>query len=151
MSAKAVSAARTNSGFTLIELLVVLTIIGLISAVVAPQFLGKSDRAKLQAASVQAKALRAAVETFKLDVGRYPNMTEGLDALVKPPQEAIDAARWRGPYLADDLPLDPWNQPYQFSIPGARGQPFALYSFGPDKKRGGDGDNADIGTLPPEQ
>jgi general secretion pathway protein G len=45
--------------------------------------------------------------------------------------------------------MDPWKNPYQYSVPGMNGQPFALYSMGSDGKRGGDGDAADIGILPP--
>ena len=59
-----------------------------------------------------------------------------------------EATRWRGPYLDDGLPQDPWGQPYQYSTPGANGQPFALYSLGADGKLGGTGDDADIGILP---
>jgi general secretion pathway protein G len=35
-----------------------------------------------------------------------------------------------------------------YSVPGANGQPFALYSLGADGKRGGEGTDADIGVLP---
>jgi general secretion pathway protein G len=33
-------------------------------------------------------------------------------------------------------------------LPGADGQPFALYSFGADGQRGGEGDARDVGILP---
>ena len=107
------------------------------------------EKAAVTAAGAQVKMLRGAVETFRLDVGRYPTAQEGLILLSKAPSDPAAAARWRGPYLDGELPVDPWKNPYQYSLPGANGQPFALYSYGNDGKRGGEGDAADIGTLPP--
>lgn len=139
---------QRQRGFTLLELLVVLVIIGLLAAFVGPKLFGNIAFAEVKAATAQAKMLRGAVETFRLDVGRYPTAQEGLAVLTKAPGEAAAAARWRGPYLDNELPLDPWKNPYQYTIPGANGQPFALYSYGNDGKRGGEGDAADIGILP---
>jgi len=138
----------TNSGFTLMEMLVVLAIIGLIVGLVGPRILGTVDREAPRIAATQAKLLRGAAENFRLDVGRYPTQQEGLEALVTKPADSPTSARWRGPYVDGDLPLDPWKNPYMYSVPGANGQPFALYSLGADGKRGGEGDAADIGLLP---
>lgn len=141
---------RTNKqlGFTLMEMLVVLAIIGLIVGLVGPRILGTFDREAPKIALTQTKLLRGAIENFRLDVGRYPTVQEGLTALVTKPVDASIAIRWRGPYTDGDLPVDPWKNPYQYAVPGANGQPFAVYSFGSDGKRGGEGDNADIGILP---
>lgn len=141
---------RPISGFTLLEMLVVLVIIGMIVSLVGPRIFGAVDKASVQTARTQVKLLRGAVESFRLEVGRYPTAQEGLAALVRAPADPATAARWRGPYLNDnEVPLDPWNHPYQYSVPGAGGQPFALYSFGADGQRGGEGEAADIGILPP--
>ena len=141
---------RPTSGFSLLEMMVVLAIIGMILAFVGPRILGNLDKANLQAAAAQVTLLRGSVANFRLDVGRYPTTQEGLAVLMKAPAEPATAARWRGPYVdSTEVPLDPWKHPYQYSVPGAGGQPFALYSFGPDGVRGGEGDNADIGILPP--
>jgi len=136
-------------GFTLMEMLVVLAIIAAIAGLLGPRLLGTLDREAPKLAATQAKMLRSAVETFRLDVGRYPMQQEGLAALSTKPTDPTIAARWRGPYLDGDLPVDPWKNPYQYAVPGANGQPFALYSLGADGKRGGEGDGADIGTLAP--
>ena len=142
--------ARTASaGFTLMEMLVVLAIIGLIVGMVGPRILGTVDREAPKIALTQTKLLRGAVENFRLDVGRYPSTQEGLAALGTKPTDPVLAGRWRGPYTDGEIPLDPWKNPYQYSVPGANGQPFALYSMGADGKRGGDGDATDIGMLPP--
>ena len=74
-----------EAGFTLIELLVVLVIIGLLATMVAPNFIGQSEKAKPKAARVQIEQLRNALDMFQLDVGRYPTSEEGLQALRQPP------------------------------------------------------------------
>ena len=135
-----------NSGFTLIELMVVLVILGLLAGLVGPQIFGRVDSSKVKVAETQIKMLHGALQTFRLDVGRYPTTAEGLDALVRRPSEA--AAFWNGPYLEDELPDDPWHTPYRYAYPSGNLQGFALYSLGADSKDGGEGDDADIGYLP---
>jgi general secretion pathway protein G len=139
-----------QQGFTLIEMLVVLTIVGLLVGLVGPRIFGKADTAKVQAANTQVKMLKGALETMHLDIGRYPNAAEGLALLSAPPADEFTKKRWRGPYLDEALPLDPWGTPYQYSVPGANNQPFALYALGADGKRGGEGFDADVGLLPPQ-
>lgn len=139
---------RANAGFTLLEMLVVLVIIGLLASLVGPKLFSKVDSSKQQTAQTQVKMLRGALETLRLDIGRFPTAEEGLALLNAPPADERLKARWRGPYLDDKLPPDPWGTPYQYSLPGADGQPFALYSLGADGKRGGDGIDADVGYLP---
>lgn len=138
-----------QTGFTLLEMLVVLVIIGMLAGLVGPKLFSKVDQSKVQTAQAQAKMLRGAVENLRLDIGRYPTAEEGLNLLAKPPADKNLATRWRGPYLDDALPPDPWANPYQYALPGADGQPFALYSMGADGKHGGEGDARDIGILPP--
>ena len=142
---------KKTSGFTLIEMLVVLVIIGMLAGLVGPKLFGRVDSSKVKTADVQVKMLKGSLETFRLDVGRFPTPSEGLQVLNQAPAEERAKARWRGPYLDQDLPMDPWDNPYQYSMPGANGQPFALYSLGADGKRGGEGTDADIGLLPPAQ
>ncbi len=128
--------------------MVVLVIMGLLAGLVAPRLFGNLATSKIKTAQVQVQTLRGAVENLQLDLGRYPTVEEGLSLLSKAPTDAALAAKWRGPYLNNELPLDPWGQPYQYALPGAGGQPFALYSFGADGKAGGDGDDKDLGILP---
>lgn len=139
-----------HSGFTLLEMLVVLVIIGLLAGLVGPKLFTRVDTSKVQTAQAQIKILKGALETLRLDTGRFPVEEEGLALLNSAPAEPGLRARWRGPYLDDKLPLDPWGNPYRYSVPGADNQPFALYSLGADGKRGGDGVDADIGYLPPK-
>lgn len=139
---------RLSRGFTLLELLVVLVIIGLLAGLVGPRLFSRLDSSKVQTAGAQAKMLRSAVMTLQLDLGRFPTPQEGLALLSSPPANAREAALWRGPYLEDRLPDDPWGHPYQYAMPGEGGQPFALFSLGADGQPGGSGDAADIGILP---
>jgi general secretion pathway protein G len=140
---------RGAFGFTLLEILVVLAIIAIILGLVGPRLLGVLDSKAPEIANTQVKLLRNAIETFRLDVGRYPSAQEGLNALVTKPSDPSIGNRWRGPYTSETaLPVDPWKNPYQYAVPGANGAPFALYSMGADGKRGGEGDAADIGILP---
>lgn len=135
-------------GFTLLEMLVVLVIIGLLVGLVGPRLFGRVETSKIQAAEAQIKLLRGAIETYRLDVGSLPSTAEGLESLVKAPSEAA-RLRWRGPYLDDAIPVDPWGNRYQYAVPGADGRAFALFSLGADGKRGGEGADADLGLLPP--
>ncbi len=140
---------RRSAGFTLLEILVVLVIIGLIASLVGPRLFTQLEGSQVRVAETQIKMLRGAVETFRLDMGRLPTAEEGLGVLYAKPADPRAAERWRGPYLDEAVPLDPWDTPYQYSVPGRDGQPFALYSFGADKAAGGEGNNADLGVLPP--
>lgn len=130
-----------QAGFTLIELLVVLVIIGLLATLVAPNFIGQSEKAKPKAARVQLENLRNALDMFQLDVGRYPTTDEGLEALIMRPSTV---SRWAGPYLRDEMPKDPWGNPYYYQSPGESGSSYDIGSHGSDGRSGGDGTGADI-------
>ena len=84
----------------------------------------------------------------RLDIGRYPSDAEGLAMLNTPPADEKVRARWRGPYMDEAVPADPWGHPYQYSLGASGAQAFSLYSLGADGKRGGEGFDADIGYLP---
>ena len=130
-----------ESGFTLIEMMVVMVIIGLLVALVGPNFIRQGEKAKGKAARAQIEMLGTALDTFRLDVGRYPTTQEGLAALRQRP---FGTDRWDGPYLKKDVPADPWGRPYYYRSPGEGGRPYDLVSYGADGAPGGDGDNRDV-------
>jgi general secretion pathway protein G len=131
---------RDSSGFTLVELLVVMIIIGLLAALVGPRFIRQEEKAKVKAAQAQVELLSTALDTFRLDLGRYPTTEEGLQALRQNPG---GLERWDGPYLKKEVPLDPWGKSYVYKSPGEHGA-FDLLSYGADGVSGGEGDNRDI-------
>lgn len=136
---------RRNFGFSMIELMVVMVILGLIAGLVGPRFFGRADVAKVQTAETQIEMLRSAISLFYLDVGRLPSTDEGLRVLVREP---AGVEFWQGPYLDNELPLDPWQNEYNYELQKSGLSDFSLYSFGADGALGGEALNADIGYLP---
>lgn len=131
----------TQAGFTLLELLVVLGIIAMLAGIVGPQVMKHMGESKTKAAKVQIEDLAATLDMYKLDMGRYPTSSEGLQALIESPE---GAKRWNGPYLRKStIPLDPWQQEYHYVSPGEHGK-FDLFSLGADAKEGGEGEDQDL-------
>jgi len=144
MNALQTRTAGVQRGFTLIEIMVVVIIIGLLAAVVVPQFLGNVDKARVAKAKQDIQALETALTMYKLDNFTFPTNEQGLKALVEKPNDP-NVKNWRlGGYLKH-LPNDPWQNPYVYQYPGTHGE-FDIYSMGADGQPGGDGLNADIGN-----
>jgi len=57
---------RAKSGFTLVEILIVVVILGILAAIVIPQFTGASTEAKESALVSNLQAVRSQVELFKI-------------------------------------------------------------------------------------
>jgi len=131
-----------RQGFTLLELLVVVVIIGLLVAYVGPKYFGQIGKSETVAARAQIEAFEKALDTFRLDVGRYPSADEGLGALTMRPESAGNA--WNGPYLKKGIPADPWGRPYSYRVPGARGNDYDIISLGKDGQPGGSAERADV-------
>lgn len=134
---KNTASTNASGGFTLIEILVVMAIIGMLAVMVAPNIFNQQAGAQRDAAMSQISSLETALDTYRLDVGEYPDSLEGLI------ENDSGRAAWNGPYLRRDaLPKDPWGNDYIYE---AQGRQFTLISYGPDGAQGGEGDDADIG------
>ncbi|RJP84107.1 MAG: type II secretion system protein GspG [Desulfobacteraceae bacterium] len=131
---------KRNAGFTLIELLIVMIILGLLAALVAPRMFGKVGTSKQKAAKSQMSLFETALDTYRLDVGKYPTTEQGLAVLREKPGDTDD---WDGPYLPKEVPVDPWGQAYIYTNPSEHGD-YDIQSYGADKQPGGEGENADI-------
>jgi len=129
-------------GMTLIEILVVLVLIGVVMGIVGSKFIGQGEKAKADAAKIEINQIGNTLDLFKLEVGRYPTTSEGLQALITAPS---GAPNWNGPYWKNaTLPKDPWGNEYKYSSPGTHGTAYDIISLGADGKEGGEGPNKDI-------
>ena len=128
---------KRKHGFTLIEVLIVMVILGLLGALVAPRMFGKVGKSKQRAAKAQISLFETALDTYRLDVGKYPATLEALRT------NHGDTNKWDGPYLPKAVPKDPWGNPYEYGVPGEHGD-FEIISLGADGSPGGDGEDKDI-------
>jgi len=131
---------RNEQGFSLMELLVVMIIMGLLASLVGPKVFNKLGMAKEKTARSQISLFMSALDSYRLDVGKYPTQQEGLAALRT---NVGNEKNWQGPYLPKDIPADPWGNEYQYKIPGTHGD-YDIISLGADGQAGGTGKDADI-------
>ena len=136
------SRCKCNKGFSLIELLIVMIIMGLLASLVGPRMFGKLGSAKSKAAQSQIAMLITSLDSYRLDLGKYPTEQEGLQVLFKNVQKQ---ELWAGPYITKAVPQDPWGKDYLYKNPGTQGE-IDLFSYGADGKEGGSGENSDIGS-----
>jgi len=132
---------KRQAGVTLIEMLVVVTIIALFAALVAPRMLRRSDTARITAARAQINSFMTALGAYKLDTGLFPTTEQGLQALRVKPQ---GVNQWEGPYLPQEIPVDPWGRPYVYKYPGEHGDEPDVISYGADGQPGGESINGDV-------
>ena len=126
---------QDNRGFTLIEMVIVIVILGLLASLVAPKLFTKVDMARVKTAKAQIELLSSAIDTYRLDLGKFPTNLEQL--------RTSTGSLWDGPYLPKDIPLDPWGNPYIYTYPGVHGS-YDIVSLGADGKVGGEKNDADI-------
>ena len=137
---KKFNGTKKQNGFSLVEILIVVAIIGLLVGLVGPSALRQFQSSKTKTAEIQIEQIKSALDLFLLDVGRYPNETEGLEVLISNDQAILG---WNGPYLKDGkLPLDPWGRKYNIQF--GPNSVIQLESLGADGVPGGEGNDRDI-------
>ena len=119
------------------ELLLVLVILGTLAAIVYPKVMGRSKDAKITATKAQIANMKAALDTFEIDTGYFPQNL--IDLVVRPNGVTV----WHQAF--DSLPRDGWNNDFMYVNPG-RHNPngYDLYSAGPP------GEDHQIGNWPDE-
>jgi general secretion pathway protein G len=138
-------ARRSPAGFTLIEVLIVVVILGILAGIVVVNVMDRPDQARVVAARNDIVAISNALKLYRLDNGVYPSSEQGLQALVKRPESGDVPRNWKPGGYVERLPKDPWENDYQYLNPGVRGE-IDVFSFGADRRPGGEGANADIGS-----
>ena len=116
---------RGQEGLTLIEILVVVTILGLIAGIVGITVANQLEDSKVNTADLQINRFSEALDLYKIKHNRYPNTTEGLNALANPPAG-------RKPIM-ESIPRDPWDNDYVYVSPGTHNpSKYDLLSKGAD-------------------
>lgn len=127
---------RNRKGLTLIELMLVLVILVILASSVG-FFVGNAQKNALKdSARAQIGRLETCVSGYQVDVRRLP---ANLSDLVAAPANLPNPSRWRGPYIKGNLPKDPWDNDYQFSV-DPQNNNFTILSFGPNGIQGGGDD-----------
>lgn len=123
---------HVRSGFTLIELAIAMAILLILGAIAVPRFMAYLDKARITSTFANAKAIKAAIDGFKMDTGKYPAKLR--DLVEKPKEEAL-ARKWqKGGYFegSDEVPQDAWNEDFVYKRTPEGKNPYELYSYGPD-------------------
>ena len=141
----------SRNGLTLLELMIVLIILVGLIAIVGPRLLGSQKKADIRTAQVQIGNLGSALKMYAVDMKSFPLTEEGLDLLVKPPEDEALAKQWDGPYIeGGKLPKDPWGSDFQYeyitdstssdsSSSGSKSESSdvpRIFSLGPDRQPG---------------
>ncbi len=115
------------------NLVMVLCVLLVGSAVLSMAFThSHENQGNIAAAKAQIKQFELSLVFYKKKFGALPVT---LDKLIWPPSG--------DPIMnAKEVPLDPWGNPYQYSLVGL--EEFVLMSLGADGEEGGDDADADI-------
>lgn len=125
---------RRRSGFTLMEILLVLAILVVLASMVGLSYSRIQKSMQVSSARTQIGLLEDAVKAYQIGVGSLP---PNLEALLAAPPELPNPAKWQGPYLEKQtLPVDPWDQPFQYEIVDQANDKFQIRSNGPDRQPG---------------
>jgi len=127
-----------RDGFTLVELMIVIAILGLLMAFLGPTVYNAYKKAQVGAAKTELLRLKTAINQFYMDTGVYPG---SLKDLTRPPAQEEIARKWggglgaKGKYVKK-LKKDPWGVPYKYNRERYKDNPYTLFSYGPDGRRG---------------
>ena len=132
-------------GFTLLELLIVIVILGLLVSLVSVNFLPTLSNAYVEVAKQDISRLQQALVMFKINEGKYPNSSQGLESLKINPGNLRNPSKYPNGGYINKIPVDPWGNNYVYVFPGQNSE-YDIVSLGADGQPGGEGENADIGN-----
>ena len=105
---------KAKSGFTLVEILIVVVILGILAAIVIPQFTEASSEAKLASLKCDLQTLRSQIELYKIQhndippkLASFENQMTGytdVDGVV----QAAAGPNIYGPYI-QQIPMNQFN------------------------------------------
>ncbi len=122
---------RRAAGFTLLEMVIVLGIIAILLGGSIALIGGVGDGAKLQRVRSDFQSVGSALNTYRVNAGRYPTTQQGLAALVDKPTSTPVPRDWVR--ISKKIPVDPWQNAYGYKFPGSKDpSEFELISNGPD-------------------
>lgn len=67
---------QIKRGFTLVEILIVVVILGILAAIVVPQFTTAADDARIGNMDTQLSTIQNQIELFRAKTGAYPTLLE---------------------------------------------------------------------------
>lgn len=108
---------KGEAGFSLLEIMIVIALIALFAILVGPAVIDMFTEGQEEAARVQIKQFEQGLKLYYRNCGRYPNTTEGLNALISP---TADCKKWKPTIDTDVVPEDPWGNEYLYYSPGVR-------------------------------
>ncbi len=124
-------ARRKRAAFTLFEMMIVLTIIALLSGFAIYALADVMEMGKSTKVGADIDTFRTALMSYRIKNGSLPTTEQGLQALATRPTKDPVPTNWQ--HAMDLVPLDPWDHPYQYRIPGKHNPTgFDVFSCGPD-------------------
>lgn len=109
---------KARKGFTLVEILIVVVILGILAAIVIPQFTDASTQSKLSSCRTTLQSMRSQIELYKIQHNDNPPTLANFEDQMRRCSNAAgdtfadgkdtDAGIIYGPYM-QQLPVNPWN------------------------------------------
>jgi general secretion pathway protein G len=100
--------ARTRRGFTLVEILIVVIILGILAAIVIPQFTNASQNARESSLQSTLQTLRSQIQLYKLQHGdTLPNLVTDWTPFTANTSYGNPSQSF-GPYM-QAIPVNPMN------------------------------------------
>ena len=125
---------RKSQGFTLIEIMVVVVILGILASLIVPKIMSSPEKARIVKVKQDILGIQSALDLYKLDNAVYPTTDQGLQALVTKPSIDPIPRNWKSDGYLQQIPVDPWGEPYQYVNDNEN---LRIFSYGPKGKDSG--------------